>query len=95
VSMLKEFIAEIAGMFVGDLPLALALLGLVAVSGMLVEVVGIDPLIAGAVLLVGCLLLLVACVLRGSWSVRMLRERSKSTGQSQTPADATAAQGAR
>jgi len=64
--MLKEITGEIAGMFAADLRLSLAILGIVALAAALVAVSGLDPLIGGGVLLVGCGLVLVTSVSRSS-----------------------------
>ena len=70
MTLLKELIAELVGMFVGEVPLTLALLGLVAIAAALIHLVGVEPLAAGALLLVGCLVLLVSAVQRGSRNIR-------------------------
>ena len=70
MTLLKEFLAELVGMFVGDVPLTLALLGLVAISAALIHLIGVEPLIVGAVLLVGCVVLLFVSVQRGPRNVR-------------------------
>jgi hypothetical protein len=64
--MLKEIAGEISGMFAADLRLSLAILGIVALAAALVAVPGLDPLIGGGVLLVGCSLVLVTSVARSS-----------------------------
>jgi hypothetical protein len=63
--MLKELAAELVGMFVGERRLTISVLAIVALVGWLVDFVGLDPLLGGAVLLVGSLTLLVESVLRG------------------------------
>ena len=60
MTLLKEVAAELIGMFFGDARLALALLLLVAVSGALIELSGLDPLVGGTVLAFGCPALLIA-----------------------------------
>jgi hypothetical protein len=60
MTLLKEVAAELIGMFFGDARLALALLLLVAVSGALIELSGLDPLVGGTVLALGCPALLIA-----------------------------------
>ena len=72
MTLLKDFTAELVGMFVGDVPLTLALLGLVAISAALIHLVRVEPVVAGAVLIVGCLVLLVTSVQRGSRNIRKL-----------------------
>ena len=66
MTMLKELGAEVVGMFVGDLWLSLALLGLVALCAALIHLANLDPLLGGGCLLVGCLGLLVSAVLRAA-----------------------------
>ena len=60
MSLLKEVIAELIGMFFGDARLTVALLLLVAVAGALIKLTGIEPLIGGIVLILGCPALLIA-----------------------------------
>ena len=64
--MLKDVFAEIGGMFVGDARLSLAIVAMVALAAALVAVPALDPLIAGAQLLIGCILVLVNAVCRSS-----------------------------
>ena len=51
-------------MFVGDAWLSLATLTVVASAALVIGPLGLDPLLGGAVLLFGCLAVLVASVLR-------------------------------
>ena len=60
MTLLKEIAAELIGMFFGDARLTLAILLIVAVSGALIELTAIDPVIGGGVLALGCPLVLVA-----------------------------------
>jgi cadmium resistance protein CadD (predicted permease) len=60
MSLLKEVIAELIGMFFGDARLTVALLLLVAVAGALIKLTEIEPLIGGIVLILGCPALLIA-----------------------------------
>jgi hypothetical protein len=60
MSLLKEVGAELIGMFFGDARLTIALLLLIAVAGALIELTGIDPLVGGIVLILGCPALLIA-----------------------------------
>jgi len=60
MSLLKEIGAELIGMFFGDARLTIALLLLIAVAGALIELTGIDPLVGGIVLILGCPALLIA-----------------------------------
>jgi hypothetical protein len=66
MTMLEEIASEIAGMFVGDVRLSLAILGTVALTAALVAVPSLDPLIAGGVLLVGSVTVLVTSIRRSS-----------------------------
>jgi hypothetical protein len=60
MSLLKEVGAELILMFFGDARLTIALLLLITVSGALIELTGIDPLVGGIVLILGCPALLIA-----------------------------------
>ena len=66
MTMLKEIIAELTGMFMGDSRLTLAVLAIVAGAAGLIKLAGVDPLGAGDVLLVGCLGLLIENVHRSA-----------------------------
>ena len=66
--MLKELAAELVGMFVGETRLTISVLAIVALVGSLVDFIGLDPLLGGAVLLLGSVTLLVESVLRGARS---------------------------
>jgi hypothetical protein len=64
--MLKELAAELIGMFVGETRLTISVLAIVAAAGSLVDFIGLDPLLGGAGLLLGCLILLVESVCRSA-----------------------------
>jgi hypothetical protein len=66
MTMLKELAAELLGMFVAEKRLAVAVLAIVAIAGSLVDFAGINPLVGGAVLLFGCLILLIESVCRAA-----------------------------
>jgi hypothetical protein len=66
MTMLKELVAELIGMFVGEKQLTISVLAIVAVVGSLVDFVGLDPLLGGAALLFGCLIVLVESVRRSA-----------------------------
>jgi hypothetical protein len=66
MTMLKELAAELIGMFVGETRLTISVLTLVAMAGSLVDLIGLDPLLGGAALLFGCLILLVESVVRSA-----------------------------
>ena len=66
MTMLKDLAGELIGMFVAEKRLAIAVLTIVAVTGSLVDFAGLDPLVGGAVLLLGCLTLLIESVCRAA-----------------------------
>ena len=66
MTMLKELAAELVGMFVAEKRLAIAVLAIVAMTGLLVDLAGLNPLFGGAVLLFGCLMLLIESVRRAA-----------------------------
>jgi hypothetical protein len=66
MTMLKEMLAELVGMFMGDARLTVAVLTIVAVAAALIELAGFDPLGAGGILLVGCLGVLIENVRRSA-----------------------------
>lgn len=63
MTILREVLAEMIGMFVADLRLTLAILALVALTALLAGPLGAGGAIAGAVLVLGSLGLLVGAVL--------------------------------
>jgi hypothetical protein len=65
MNLIKEVAAELAGMFVGDSRLTLAILAVIAVAAAIC-LSGADPLIGGAALLAGSLAVLVDNVRRGA-----------------------------
>jgi len=69
MNLLKEVIAELIGMFFGDARLTIALLLLVAVAGALIKLTGIEPLVGGIVLILGCPALLIANLRRESRAI--------------------------
>ena len=64
--MLKELAAELIGMFVGEKRLTAAVLAIVAVAGSLVDFTDFNSLIGGALLLFGCLFLLIESICRSA-----------------------------
>jgi hypothetical protein len=66
MTMLNEIAAELIGMFVGDAQLAVAILAIIAGAAALVELTTLPPLVSGATLLFGCLLLLIENVRRSA-----------------------------
>ena len=66
MTMLKELAGELIGMFVAEKRLTIAVLAIVVVAGLLVDFAGLNPLVGGAVLLFGCLILLIESVCRAA-----------------------------
>ena len=66
MTVVKEVLAELIGMFVGERRLTIAVLMIVAMAGGLVDFTGLDPLVGGAVMLFGCLILLIESVCRSA-----------------------------
>lgn len=64
MKLLHEIAVELIGMFFGDAWFSALVLLLVAAAGVLVELAGIDPLVVGGLLLLGCPLLLIDNVRR-------------------------------
>ncbi|WP_233253168.1 DUF1127 domain-containing protein [Paracoccus binzhouensis] len=55
MTILKDVLAELVGMFIGDARLSAAILAVVAVAVALIDLAQVEPLIGGGVLLVGSL----------------------------------------
>jgi hypothetical protein len=68
MSALIAFGRELAGLFVDDGSLALAILGIIALAALLARLLPDQPLVAGAILLFGCLGALIANVARAARS---------------------------
>jgi hypothetical protein len=64
MKLLSAIIRPFIGLFVDDEFLALAILAVVGLTALMVKVAGVEPLVAAAVLLGGCLVVLVLGVLR-------------------------------
>ena len=64
MSILKDVLSELAGMFVADAWLSAAILAVVAAAALLVDGTDFPPLAGGTVLLVGCIAVLVLTVRR-------------------------------
>lgn len=64
MNILKDVLAELFSMFVGDTRLTLAILAVVGVAALLIVVVGLAPLAGGAFLVLGCVVVLVLAVHR-------------------------------
>lgn len=66
MTILKDVIAELFGMFVGDARLTAAVLIVVLATAALIDIGDLSPLIGGGVLLIGCLVVLMGAVLRAA-----------------------------
>ena len=62
MTILKELAVELVGMFFAEKLFTIAVLALVAVTAALIDFVGLDHLIGGAILLFGSLIVLLASV---------------------------------
>jgi hypothetical protein len=66
MKLIKEIGAELVAMFVGDGRLAVCVLALIAGVAVLNDIARVGPLAAGAVLVLGCLAILLESVRRGA-----------------------------
>jgi hypothetical protein len=66
MSILAAILREVAGLFVDDGSLALAILGVVAIAAILAALAPDLPLLAGATLVLGCLGVLLGNVVRAA-----------------------------
>ena len=66
MTMLKDIVAELIGMFVGEKRLTVAVLAIVVTAGSLVDFTDLNSLVGGAFLLFGCLVLLIESVCRSA-----------------------------
>ena len=66
MTVLKEVVAELIGMFIVERRLTIAVLIVVTMAGCLVDFTDLDPLVGGTVVLFGCLILLVESVCRSA-----------------------------
>lgn len=62
MTILRDVLAELIGMFISDARLSAAILAIVAGTAILIEIGRVEPLIGGGVLLIGCLVVLLAAV---------------------------------
>lgn len=74
MTILKDVLSELLGMFLGDARLSAAILLVVAVAAGVIDLAGASPLVGGGVLLVGCLTVMIGAVLRAA------RQRAASPG---------------
>ena len=66
MTVLKDVVAELIGMFVAEKRLTIAVLTVVTMAGCLVDFTELDPLVGGIVVLFGCLTLLIESVCRSA-----------------------------
>jgi hypothetical protein len=66
MSLIKEVAGELAGMFIGDGRLTLAILAVIGGAAVVIGWSGLDPLVGGAALLAGSLLVLIENVGRSA-----------------------------
>lgn len=64
MTLLKDVLQELTGMFLGDARLSVAILLVVAVTAGMIELTAVEPLLAGGILLAGCLVVLLEAVRR-------------------------------
>ena len=74
MTLLKTLLREITGLFVDDGVLALAVPGVVGLSAWALADMRLGEVAAASLLVGGCLLVLVASVLRAAYSKRVSRE---------------------
>ena len=66
MKMLADMLRELAGLFVDDGALALAIVVIVVLAGIVAAMMPGVPLVAGAILLLGCLVVLVLNVAKAA-----------------------------
>jgi uncharacterized membrane protein YdjX (TVP38/TMEM64 family) len=66
MKMLADMLRELAGLFVDDGALALAIVAIVVLAGIVAAMMPGVPLVAGAILLFGCLVVLVLNVAKAA-----------------------------
>ena len=66
MTVLKDVVAELIGMFVAEKRLTIAVLSVVTMAGCLIDFTDLDPLVGGTVVLFGCLTLLIEIVTRSA-----------------------------
>ena len=66
MTIVRDVLDALVGMFLGDARLSAAILAVVAVAAGLIDLAPVNPLIGGGVLLFGCLAVVVATVWRAA-----------------------------
>ena len=67
MTVFREVVVELIGMFFAEKRLTITVLTLVTLAGCLIDFTDLDPLVGGSVLLFGCLILLVESVCRAAF----------------------------
>lgn len=81
MTILKDVLAELLGMFLGDARLSAAILAVVVIAASLIDLEDASPLIGGCVLLVGCLAVMIGAVLRAAKArARLIGSVSDNSG---------------
>lgn len=70
MNLLKEVSGELYSMFVSDAALTACVLAIVAAAALIVRLSGVDALVAGVFLAIGCMALVVASVWRAARAKR-------------------------
>lgn len=78
MNILKDVLAELFKMFVSDARLTAAILAVVAVTAALIKGASLSPLVGGAVLLFGCIAVLVMAVRREAQNRAILAAKPRS-----------------
>lgn len=77
MTILKDVLAELFSMFVGDARLSAAILAVVALAALAIDAGGAPPLLGGVLLLIGCLGVMIAAVLRTARQKHATKETSR------------------
>jgi len=74
MNILKDVLLELFSMFVADARLTAAILAIVVIAALMIDATGWSPLVGGAVLLLGCIAVLLLSVRREA-ARRLLESR--------------------
>jgi hypothetical protein len=78
MTILKDVLAELVSMFLGDANLSASILVVVAAAAGLIDLTGLHPLVGGSVLLVGCLAAVAIAVLATAKRHRAERQAART-----------------
>ena len=70
MNILREVTGELLNMFVGDVALAVGILIVVCLTGLLIRLDAVPPPFGGAILFLGCIVVLMASVGLAGWRYR-------------------------